>query len=290
MNVLLAKTLSKDTVNKILSYMKEDITPVYYWKRKQTIINKPTYVGNLIRWGVSADLSSDMTYNKASAIEKTSNKGNFRIALQQNGVAVPKTVTSKEKVSQLTFPVVVRPNHHQRGKDFLLFNNLYNLMSSRKVDSLSNPYYSSFFPKTAEWRVHIGHGKVLAVQQKLQTSEAENWNHASGSTFQVVYWKNYRKDILDLALEAYRVSGLDFCAVDVMSDPTVRSLPVAVVCEINTSVGADDYICQRYAEYFDWLLRVEPEGHFKIPNDTPARHYVFKHRELQENDYDFNLE
>jgi hypothetical protein len=82
---------------------------------------------------------------------------------------------------------------------------------------------------------------------------------------------------------------MDFGAVDIMADPLNSSLPKAVVCEVNTSPRLEGYTAERYAEYFDWLVKQNETRHVDIPDGTEPRHYVWKHRELKELNYDFTF-
>jgi len=295
MKTIITKTTSRDTIGNVTAYMTEQLNPLWYrLSRHRYTSRPPDRVDLLIRWGCSVPLDTHipLVYNKG--IGSMNNKGRVRQLLYENNIPVPKPVSHDDIFGArynytFRFPIVVRPAFHQRGKNFLLFNNLTELGEGwGKIGRLDNPYISEFYPKTTEYRVHVGHGKVLLVQQKVQTSVpvGENWSHENGYTFEVIGWKQYRKEIVDLAVRTIEVVGLDFGAVDIMADPLDSSLPVAVVCEVNTSPRLEGYTAQRYAEYFDWLIRTREVRHFKIPVDLKARHYAFKHRELRDNNYD----
>lgn len=299
MNTIIAKTTSKDSICEMIDNMNEDLKPEWYRLSRHDFTTVPQeYADLMIRWGCTASIGTDcrLVYNKAEGIRLASNKGKCRDILYQNNIAVPEPIDLNSFMGRQSdndkFPMVVRPTFHQRGRNFLLFNNLYEFMNGRRsVSRLDRPYASRFYPKTAEYRVHVGHGKVLAVQQKLQTSETygENWSHGNGYSFEVVPWKQYRKEIVDLGVKTIETLGLDFGAVDIMADPTDPELPQVVVCEVNTSPRLEGYTAERYAEYFDWLVNTNETRHFEIPEDLKARHYAFKHRELREYDYDLNF-
>jgi len=294
MNIILSKTTSKDTINEVVSYMDNELSPLWYRLSKHRFSTRPpSYADVLIRWGCSAsvDTESEVVYNKN--IKQIKDKGVVRKLLDENDIPVPEPVDLTKVDPYEDLPLVVRPATHQKGRDFLLFNNISDVLDKGYLISrLDNPYGSRLYPKTHEYRVHIGHGKVLLVQEKVQTSfehVGENWNYENGYSFVVIPWKQYRKEIVSLAVEALEVVGLDFGAVDIMSDPLDHFLPIAVVCEINTSPRLEGYTAQRYAEYFDWLIRTKETRHFEIPPDLSARHYVFKHRELRDGDYDLDF-
>lgn len=298
MNIITKRT-SKDTIRNVRSYMSSTLIPVWYRLSRHRFTGPPPDHDVVIRWGCSAgvDTRCKIEYNKRDKIELSSNKGKCRQYLYDNGIPVPQPVSKEDLFGAryngtFRFPIVVRPAFHQKGKDFLLFNNLSELSNGwRSVGRLDHPYVSEFYPKTTEYRVHVGHGKVLVVQQKVQTSApvGENWSHENGYTFEVVPWKRYRKAIVSLAVKTIEVLGLDFGAVDIMADPLDSSLPMAVVCEVNTSPRLEGYTAQRYAKYFDWLADTHETRHFKIPTTLRARHYVFKNRELEDLNYDLTF-
>lgn len=296
MNTIISKRTSKDTVNEVLSYMNNPPSPLWYRLSRHRFTTTPPRGTNIIiRWGCSAstDTVCDIEYNKN--IGRVKDKGAVRKLLYDNGIPVPTPIdlSGGRWVSEGDLPFVVRPATHQKGKDFLLFKNFTDILTDwYAIGRLDNPYASKFYPKTREYRVHVGHGKVLLVQEKVQSSSehnGENWSHENGYSFVVIPWKQYRKEIVDIAVKTIEVVGLDFGAVDIMSDPVDTNLPIAVVCEVNTSPKLEGYTAQRYAEYFDWLIKTGEVSHFDIPSDLEARHYVFKHKELRECNYDLSF-
>lgn len=295
MNIIISKRTSKKTIGEVLSYMDNPPSSIWYRLSRHGFTEPPPDEADLmIRWGCSSSIrtESEIEYNKREVIQLSSNKGKCRQYLYDNGIPVPKPIDLSRVNSEEDLPFVVRPTFHQKGKDFLIFRNISDILNDGyKINRLENPYASRFYPKTTEYRVHVGHGKVLVVQQKVQTSEpvGENWSHENGYTFEVVGWKSYRKEIVDLAVKTIEVLGLDFGAVDIMADPLDSSLPIAVVCEVNTSPRLEGYTAQRYAKYFDWLVNTHETRHFEIPKDLRARHYAFKNRELVDEDYDLTF-
>lgn len=298
MNII-TKTTSIDTIENILREMNNCPTVTRYRLSRHRFLDPPRDSEMTIRWGCSAgrDIEGEIVYNKKKNIRLSSNKGKCREFLYENNIPTPKPLTHGDIFGAradgtFRFPIVVRPAFHQKGKNFLLFNNyteLYNKWND--IRRLDNPYISEFYPKTTEYRVHVGHGKVLVVQQKVQMFEThgENWSYENGYVFRVVPWKKYRKEIVDLAVKTIEVLGLDFGAVDIMADPEDDSFPVAVVCEVNTSPRLEGYTAKRYAKYFDWLINTHEIRHFQIPDGLKARHYAFKNRELEDDEYDLSF-
>ena len=295
MNQLITKTTSRSTIGNITANMYQPIKPEYYRLSREDFTDIVEDYSDLsIRWGCTSSIGTDIRYevNKREAIKLVCNKGRCRQFLYDQGILVPEPVNLQIPTDN-DFPMIVRPSFHQRGRNFLLFNNLHEyLLRHGEVRRLRRPYASRFFPKTKEYRVHVAHGKVLLVQEKLQTSpgpSALNWNHENGYVFGVVRWKDYRNPIVRLAVDTIEAVGLNFGAVDILADPTDISLLNAVVCEINTAPKLEGYTARRYAQYFDWLITNKETKHFHIPEGTPARHYVFKNRELNDCEYDFGF-
>lgn len=293
MNQIITKTTSRRTIGNILDNMQENLTPEYYRLSRGRFVDTVAEESDVsIRWGCTPRVPTriDIEYNKREAVKLASDKGKCRQFLYDRGIPVPEPVRL-DFVWESQFPIIVRPSFHQRGRNFLLFNNSFELRSKwGEILNLRQPYASRLFPKSKEYRVHVAHGKVLLVQEKLQTSPSQsavNWNHENGYAFSVVPWKDYRGSIVRLSVDTIEAIGLDFGAVDILADPTISGLPNAVVCEVNTAPKLEGYTAERYAEYFDWLVRERHTNHFKVPEDTLARHYVFKHRELRDNQYDF---
>lgn len=293
MNTILYKVGSEETINNIVECMSNTLNKVRYSARRDRMLDKPEISNNVIRWGcVGGTIQTRRGLNKASAIRLTSNKGKCRKFLHDNGIAVP-TPVDLHRLHRRDFPLVVRPEFHQKGQNFLLFNNGNELRASRgEIERLHNPYVSRYYPKQSEWRVHVAHGRVLLVQEKVgPDTRQHSWNHENGFNFEVVNWDDYREDIVRLAVDALELTELDFGAVDILADPRgwFTDLPSAVVCEINTAPKLEGYTAQRYAEYFDWFIRTKEKRHFIIPENAEAEDYAFRHEELSDDDYLFNF-
>jgi len=239
----------------------------------------------LIRWGSRVRYPAAKTINKARAIGTSSNKGGARAVLTQTGVSVPKTIPLYMVGDvPLTFPVVVRPNRHQGGEEFHMLGSLEELLQFKLGTALVGDldwYVSEFYDKTAEYRVHTAHGRALFVNQKLAPAGEEHlyeepvWNHCVNHFyFKVVRQSSWPLDVVHLAIQATAALGLDYAGVDILAgagDP--------VVCELNTTPSTENYASQKYASYFDWLVKTGgKEPHFDMP-DAQAGYaaYVFEY-------------
>lgn len=113
------------------------------------------------------------------------------------------------------------------------------------------PLYTRYVKKSAEYRVHIVRGSIIDVQRKIRDPEREptDWrvrSHANGFIF-VRNDVELPADAETQALSAFRASGLDFGAVDVVFNE--RS-GLAYVLEINTAPGLTGTTVDNYARVF----------------------------------------
>jgi len=241
-------------------------------------------VGLLIRWGSRVRYPARKTINKSYAIGTSSNKGGARAHLTLSNVAVPKTIPlcMVGMGIELNYPVVVRPNRHQGGEEFHLLDSekkleLFKLALFGDLDW----YVSEYYDKTAEYRVHVAHGRALFVNQKLAREGEEYrykepvWNHCMNNFyFQVVRQSNWPLDVVRLAIQAVKALGLDYAGVDILA-----GAGDAVVCELNTAPSTENYSSQKYARYFDWLTETGGgEPHFDMPDaQADYKAYVFEY-------------
>lgn len=103
--------------------------------------------------------------------------------------------------------------------------------------------YTRYFRKDAEYRVHVAFGEVILIQQKRKRDGAQQEGeqalirtHANGWVFTVndlsCDARNYRTNLVALALSAANAVGAGHCAVDILArHGDVNNM---VVCEINS--------------------------------------------------------
>ena len=214
-----------------------------------------------------------MVYNQASAIAIASNKLHCRRVLEEAKVPVP-------EMSMTSFPVVGRTVKHRAGRGFWLCNNDDEV--GRAVAQGAR-YFSAFYPKQNEYRVHVAHGAVLYVQEKLPREGEEYkrdlpvWNHAINDfLFYIVRWSYWPLHVILLAVNSVNTVGLDYGAVDIMANPSKEGFEPAVVSEINTGMSIDsNYSATMYQTYFRWLIEESPEESLK-PIGSKASSYAFK--------------
>lgn len=206
--------------------------------------NSPTLVPglhNLIRWGSTkfSNSGAEVIWNPGHAIARSSNKRLCREILWNNQIPVP---TSGES----TFPCIGRPDRHTRGRKFTVCRSSQDVARAKR---LGCTYFSVFYPKTREYRVHVGSGRVLYISEKVGGNHPFVWNHAKGYVFEVLRRGDWREDVYIPAIRALEVLKLDFGAVDVMAD-AIAPWPSSVISEVNTAPSLSPYGIEKYTEYF----------------------------------------
>lgn len=210
----------------------------------------------VIRWGNRIEAPTNkgtVVYNTSEAIAKATNKKTARQQFLKAGVRAPKLFERDSK--DITFPVIARPLVHSKGKNFVVLNNLKEFKAHYK----EGWYYSEFIDKQAEFRVHCGHGKVLAVMEKPAVKGQIAWNRAiNHEAFVRVKQEDYIYSVCFQALKAVESLGLDFGGVDVVVLKN-GDKPEAYVLEINTAptLNSSEWVSSQYAKYFDWLFASE---------------------------------
>lgn len=291
MKSILAKYRSRETVGLIMSHMTTEIDIGYTKIRRDGSVIPAEFpqrtVSHLIRWGnIGNGPRAMVTYNNINAIKLASDKYQARATMLEYGIPTPLSWSKEELVTMtsLPFPIVIRKRKHFGGGDFDVVNNMHEFLERGMED---DEYGQELLPKEHEYRVHVGHGKILVMQEKEpEDPDALVWNHRYGAEFDAIKWKDYDQDVAQAAIKAVEVLGLDFGAVDVLAQDLDHDLPNVVVLEVNTSPRLDNYTAQRYAEYFKWLLNKDTRReHKEITGDLRTR-FAFKHYELSDEERD----
>jgi carbamoylphosphate synthase large subunit len=245
------------------------------------VIHRNTGQGGevLIRWGLYTQRAGyEVQYNRK--IKNASDKIKMRKQLKKAGVPIPTTWYYLEEAK---IPCITRPRKHHSGKKFW-YCQTKDELSHAYYNGDKAKYYSAVYPKTSEYRVHVGHNRVLCMSKKIykgnwDATPPENlivWNHENGFEFHTIDRKKHRRSISKIATNAVEALGLDFGSVDVMTDPKDDSLPNAVVVEVNTCPRVESHTAKRFAKYFDWLLAVKYRKHKeKVRKDDNKIKYTF---------------
>lgn len=206
----------------------------------------------VIRWGHYMDIPvrHNIVYNHAKAIRKASNKAQSRKMIQAANIPTPRTFFAPF-IELSNLPLIGRTKHHYKGSGFFLCNTVEDVQHAIEQQAI---YFSALYPKTKEIRVHCAHGRVLVCSEKHPTNIQEASTMWGNADVEHLYWSEFDPFVCKIALDACKLLGLDYGAVDVLAYPTNNNLPRAVVCEVNTSPELTPYIVKKYAKYFDWLF------------------------------------
>lgn len=231
----------------------------------------PSELNIVFRWGCTSNVPEGATVvNKAEAIHWCSDKRAGRLAMQEAGVSVPETWTADGFVSEYRHDVlntgtdrfVVRPATHAQGRH-LFSGNAADTAQAAATSEYRGGYVSEFIDKVAEYRVMVVQNRVAWVAQKTPGNpEDVAWNVARGGRFDNVRWDNWLMPIIKEALAAAKVSGCDFCGVDVMVDAEGK----AYVLEVNSAPSqTSPYRQQCVAKAFDHIV-TNGKDHFPDPS------------------------
>ena len=240
--------------------------------RQVTLVSSPMHILNdessgIINWGnhmFSNDTLFDL--NVPSAIATTSNKTTARMILQQEGVAVPKTYfpgpdSNLSWTKTCNYPIIVRPSHHHKGSNFKVYSDPTSLAAF--LWGNYDWYASELFEKTHEFRVYVGHGKVLFVHSKPLVEGEIRANYAiNHESWPVIKWSEHIESVNVESIRAVTELGLDYGAVDIMYNANTDQVAIA---EVNTSPQiTTPYTSGKFAEYFSWVIRHDFPEHFPI--------------------------
>lgn len=232
----------------------------------------------ILRWGneIQIDHPNCKIYNQSKAVALASQKGRARQVMVEAGVNVPRIITTNSQ--NIKFPVIARPQVHAKGKNLIILNNS-NELTSFMFDH-PDWYYAEFFPKDREVRVHVAHGKALAMMEKPAPKDKSTvaWNRAVvHEEWRAIPWSEYHYNACLEAFKAVEALGLNTGGVDVM----IRG-DEAVVLEVNTAptLISSPYVSQRWAEYFNWLFRSTDRKSWDYKQFKKAESFVWKHQQL----------
>lgn len=195
----------------------------------------------LVRWGCTSSLEElgilppSMVLNSAASISWCANKRDSRLDMQTAGVPVPQTWDSFDSYQNdpiYVGPVVFRKARHAQGRELYVHNGDDGLYERCRAAGEGNYYLSALINKVAEYRVFVIQGRVAWVARKTPGDPlAVAWNVAQGGRFDNVRWGEWPLPVAEAALAAARVSGTDFCGVDVMVDAS----DAPYVLEVNSA-------------------------------------------------------
>lgn len=208
--------------------------------------------GELVfRWGCTSNVPSDKIVNNADAIHLVSDKTAFRRLLDTHDLC-PITYFENGWINGIPFPCIVRPRNHAQGRKLYVCRT--NVDLKQAIEKCGPGWYASeIIDKVAEYRVFVVSGRATCVASKTPANpQAIAWNVARGGRFDNVQWKNWPLKVVKTAIEAFKLSGLDFGGMDIMVDAQGETY----VLEINAAPSLTSPYRQRcMARAFDYIVR-----------------------------------
>lgn len=238
----------------------------------------------IIRWGTRENITANnsIIYNKAGAIANATDKLISRQLFIKNDVSAPRLLNHIDDYNSGV--VIARPYIHSKGKNLVVLNNKQELQNHWR----NGWYYSEFIDKVREFRVHVGHSKVLALMEKHNPNNGSiAWNRAQNDTEPFTRIKQAEADdqnllsVLQEAIKAVNALGLDMGGVDVMLDKD----GIAYVLEVNTAptLNSSPKVAEMWSKYWQWLLRINSKrDHWDFLVFKKASSLFWKQNQLEE--------
>ncbi len=224
----------------------------------------------LIRWGSRKIMPKcPIELNTAQAIKRASDKVEAIKFMQDGGVYTVPCFTDWELMMQRAAPSVIlgRSRTGFGGKDIVVYDP-WNLHGGKypKAPDTPHEWYSPYRSPTREVRIHVVGEKVIRVQGKYldfpELAEINPFvrNYAHGYRFRTPDRELHRSRSRQ-AIDAVRVLGLDFGAVDMLLFGNDRD---AMVLEVNTAPACSPLTATCYAAELALLVEQMSSGNVKL--------------------------
>lgn len=136
------------------------------------------------------------------------------------------------------------------------------------------PLYVKYVPKKQEYRIHVCGGEAVDIQRKARrkdvADEAINWkirNHDNGFVFARNEDGVVPQDVIIQSVNAVKILGLDFGAVDVIFNDKEQK---AYVLEVNTAPGMAGTTLEGYVGRFKDFI----DGKVALPEQHVPQEFV----------------
>lgn len=221
----------------------------------------------VFRWGCTSTVTAEHIVNTAKSIHWCSDKRQGRLDMQAAGVPVPRTWGAE--VLYLEYQLdergglfVLRPPQHAQGRR-LYVGTAEELRNLTRQERLIDGYVSELIDKVAEYRVFVCQNRAVWVAKKTPGNPDDvAWNVAQGGRFDNVRWGEWPLSVVKAALAAAKVSGTDFCGVDVMADAEGNPY----VLEVNSAPSqTSEYRQSCVAKAFDYIVTNGKEHFCDVP-------------------------
>ena len=181
----------------------------------------------IVRWGSRWEGAADAVINSTEAVSIARDKRESRRIL--SGIC-PTTWTLR---GQIQVPCVIRPRRHHAANKFFVCRTQADIdLAIRRCGP--GWYASQLIEKAHEYRVFVLQGRVVCVSERFPAdASAVAWNLAAGGRLINVKRKSWPIAACNASILAARRVGLDWTAVDVVTDRDGRAL----VLEVNTAPG-----------------------------------------------------
>jgi hypothetical protein len=279
--ILKRKGLGRSSIKAFIQYCLSPIQVI-----KNTNIPQLDPSDTILRWGCTSTIPQGHILNKADSIQFVNNKAEFRFKFQERFPhLVPNTWYSSEDPG-ITFPCIVRPQHHAQGKRLYFCNNYEDLrhVFIRFPNLSITGYISEYIPKVKEYRVCFIQGLVAWVAEKLPKDPSNiAWNVAQGGKFINCNWKNWPIKTIDACYLAYQESGLYLAGIDVMLDDKGKPY----ILEVNSAPShTSPYRQECTAKCLNYTITVSTKT---IPLDLKYKKYLkYIHPAIKKNNNDTN--
>lgn len=268
--ILRRRKLGRGSTNGIKEYMQQPVEVVRNFRQQDANLLAGQPLGYLFRWGCTSSISElglsapQHTVNSAESIQWCSNKKISRLEMQEAGVPVPHTYASEDFLRNrgaYNGGWVARPAAHAQGRQL-------NYGPAATLQVFPGGYVSRLVNKVAEYRVFVAQNRAVWMAKKTPGNPDQvAWNVAQGGRFDNVRWGDWPKLVVQASLAAAKVSGTDFCGVDVMVDAEGRPY----VLEVNSAPSqTSPYRQECVAKVFDYIV-LNGKEHFDDVPDSPRR-------------------
>lgn len=198
----------------------------------------------LIRWGARTHMGyPDKVFNTAVAIGRASDKVRTLEILDDNGIPHVPFFTDWEQAQAYGGVVLGRDRRGMQGRDIVAYDPTWGRLHR------DHEWYSIYQEPTREMRLHVVGDEVVRIQGKYLDfpEHARNpyvRNYANGYRFRSPSLE-LRESRKQWAVEAVKVLGLDFGAVDMLLFGDEEECSIL---EINTAPACSPLTISAYAE------------------------------------------
>lgn len=201
-------------------------------------LDKDKYVARMI------EKSNQFIFNGPRALELCDDKIKTYIALSQNNIKMPKTISSplryyqtdiddgsfiKKVANILSFPIIVKGAFGSLGNNVFLAHNFEQLQSLR-AKMIDIPHlYQEFIAESAgmDTRIIVIGNVVRAAMTRQSKTDFRSNIELGGKGYPVTLTTAF----IEMAQNASKILELDYCGIDILTD--LQGNPV--LCEVNSN-------------------------------------------------------